>query len=474
MNIQENGAPKRSQEEKMLDGIESDDLKAVLRAVVARDPDQVEFHSAIHEVILSLEPVFNKNPELLPILAQLCEPERQIIFRVPWLDDSNNMQINRGFRIQFSSAIGPYKGGLRFHPSVNASIMKFLAFEQCFKNALTGLPLGAGKGGSDFNPKGRSDGEIMRFCQSFMSELFRHIAEDVDVPAGDIGVGSKEVGYLFGQYKRISNHFQGALTGKGMEFGGSVCRPEATGFGVVFLAQELIADRGGDRGSDLKDKRCVVTGAGNVARFCAVKLISSGAKVIAISDSKGTLVATDAEGFTKEDLDQVKKIKSSHSGDLADFKSKNSIKYFGDKTKPWALEEVGNIDLAFPCATQNEFDENDVEAVAKKGCWAVIEGANMPVTSSGAAALAAKKIIHVPGKMANAGGVAVSGLEMAQNRTMGTWDGEDVYNRLQTIMKDIYHTAKQAAEGYGVELGAGANIAAFLKVAEALKAQGAV
>jgi len=441
-----------------------------------RDPDQMEFHSAIHEVVLSLQPVLNKKPDPLPILAQLCEPERQIIFRVPWLDDSNAMQINRGFRIQFSSAIGPYKGGLRFHPSVNASIIKFLAFEQCFKNALTGLPLGAGKGGSDFNPKGRSDGEIMRFCQSFMSELFRHIAQDVDVPAGDIGVGSKEVGYLFGQYKRISNHFQGALTGKGMEFGGSICRPEATGFGVVFLAQELLADRGGDNFGDLKDKRCVVTGSGNVARFCAVKLISSGAKVIAISDSKGTLVTTGSEGFTKSDMDQVKKIKSSHSGKLADFKreSDNSIKYFGDNTKPWALEEVGNIDLGFPCATQNELDENDAEAIAKKGCWAIIEGANMPVTSAGAAALVAKKIIHVPGKMANAGGVAVSGLEMAQNRTMVTWDGEDVYNRLQTIMKDIYHTSKQAAEEFGVDLGAGANIAAFLKVAEALKAQGAV
>jgi glutamate dehydrogenase (NADP+) len=448
-------------------------LQDVLRSIVARDPDQVEFHAAIHEVVLSLQPVFKKNPDLIPILAQLCEPERQIIFRVPWLDDSNNIQINRGFRIQFSSAIGPYKGGLRFHPSVNASIMKFLAFEQSFKNALTGLPLGAGKGGSDFNPKGRSDGEIMRFCQSFMNELFRHIAQDVDVPAGDIGVGATEIGYLFGQYKRISNHFQGALTGKGMEFGGSVCRPEATGFGVVFLAQELLADR--DGGGDLKEKRCVVTGAGNVARFCAMKLISSGAKVIAMSDSKGTLVATNDEGFTKESVDQVKQIKSSHSGDLADFKSSdNSIKYFGDKTKPWALEEVGDIDLAFPCATQNEFDENDAEAVAKKGCWAVIEGANMPVTAAAGEILLAKKIIHVPGKMANAGGVAVSGLEMAQNRTMINFNGEEIYNRLKNIMKEIFYTAKQAAEEYGVELGAGANIAAFLKLAEALKAQGAV
>lgn len=296
--------------------------------MLRRDPHQPEFLAAVKEVVTSLQPVFEKHPELLPIFRQLCEPERQIIFRVPWLDDNNKLQINRGFRVQFSSAIGPYKGGLRYHPSVNLSIIKMLGFEQVLKNALTGLPLGAGKGGADFDPKGRSGGEIQRFCQSFMMELYRHIAHDIDVPAGDIGVGTKEIGWLFGQYKRLTGQFQGVLTGKGMQFGGSLVRPEATGYGVVFLTEELLADRGKGRLESLKGARCLVSGSGNVAGFCAQKLVSRGAIVISISDSKGTVIEPD--GFTLEQIQEIQSIKAFHAGDLTAYK-RPTAKYFGDR-----------------------------------------------------------------------------------------------------------------------------------------------
>ena len=345
-------------------------------------------------------------------------------------------------------------------------------------------------GGADFDPKGRSDGEIQRFCQSYMTELYRHISEDIDVPAGDQGVGSKEIGFMFGQYKRLTGRFQGVLTGKGKGFGGSVCRPEATGYGVVFLAEELARDRhgggGGGGGGEKKNEneeaassssllqgaRCLVSGAGNVARFCAFKLVESGAVVLSMSDSKGTVV--EPNGFTKEQLLHVNHIKSTHSGSLTEYSSPTA-KYFGGGAKPWTLEEVGNnIMLAFPCATQNELDDRDAAALVKKGCWAVIEGANMPVTADAISLLSSKNVIHIPGKIANAGGVAVSGLEMAQNRSMMTWEGAEVYGKLHEIMKKVYRTAKETAEEYDVDLAAGANIAAFFKVSDAVVAQGAV
>jgi len=442
-------------------------VQEVLKAVHMRDPDQDDFLTAVHEVALSLQPVFEADPGFLPVFAQLCEPERQIVFRVPWLDDSNSLRINRGFRVQFSSAIGPYKGGTRFHPSVNLSIIKMLAMEQVFKNALVTLPLGAGKGGSDFNPKGKSDGEIQRFCHSYMLELSRYIAGDMDVPAGDIGVGTKEIGYMYGQYKRIKGRFEGALTGKGLEYGGSWCRPEATGYGVVFLAEEFLADIG----VDLKSVRCAVSGSGNVARFCCIKLQQMGAKVITISDSKGSLIEPD--GFTREQLQQIDHIKSNHNGSLSDYKSDTGI-YLGDRAKPWTAEATGQIDVSFPCATQNELDDGDADALAKKGCKAVIEGANMPVTAQGVKKLQSLGIAHIPGKMANAGGVATSGLEMAQNRSMLHWDGAEVMSRLKKIMKDVYQQSKKYSEEYNVSIGDGANIAAFMKVGTAMRSQGAI
>jgi glutamate dehydrogenase (NADP+) len=444
-------------------------LQNVLEAIYTRDPAQPEFHNAVHEVATSLQPLFSKKPELVPVFAQLCEPERQIIFRVAWLDDDNQLQVNRGFRVQFSSAIGPYKGGLRFHPSVNLSILKMLGFEQVFKNALTSLPLGGAKGGSDFNPKGRSDGEIQRFCQSFMTELSRHISEDVDVPAGDIGVGAQEIGYLFGQYKRITGRFEGVLTGKGETFGGSICRPEATGYGTVFMAEEALQDTG----SKLEGARCLVSGAGNVALHCAKKLLDKGAVVLSLSDSKGTIIEKD--GFTAEKLDKVKKIKRGHTGKLEDYvKESDTAEYFGDGQRPWRIEASGDVDVALPCATQNELDEEDARSLLDRGCKAVVEGANMPTTAGAVEALLQGGALHVPGKMANAGGVAVSGLEMAQNRAMSSWESEEVLSRLSEIMTGIYRMAKDASEEYDVTLGAGANIAAFMRVAEALQAQGAV
>lgn len=433
----------------------------------ARDPDQPEFLNAVHEVAVSLQALFEEEPEYLKVFEQMVEPERQLVFRVAWLDDENTTRVNRGYRVQFNSAIGPYKGGTRYHKSVNLSIIKMLGFEQVFKNALVTLPLGAGKGGSDFDPKGKSDGEIMRFCQSYMLELARYVAGDIDVPAGDIGVGPKEIGYMYGQYKRVTGRFEGALTGKGMTFGGSWCRPEATGFGVVFLTQEVLKDMG----VALESCRCAVSGSGNVARFCVKKLITSGATVVSVSDSKGTLIESD--GFTLEKLRQIDEIKSTHNGSLADYKSDSCI-YVGDRAKPWDSDQIGNIDIAFPCATQNELDENDVKALVEKGCKVVIEGANMPVTADGIEALKEAGVPHIPGKMANAGGVAVSGLEMAQNRSMLTWGQSEVHDKLGVIMKEVYRQAKECSEKYQVPISDGANISAFLKVGSAMKAQGAV
>lgn len=439
----------------------------VLSTIAGRNSGEHEFLDAVKEVGVSLQPVFKEHPNMIRIFEQICEPERQVIFRVAWLDDNNCLQVNRGFRIQFNSAIGPYKGGLRYHPTVNASIIKMLGFEQIFKNALTTLPLGGAKGGADFNPKGRSDGEIQRFCQSFMTELVRHIAEDMDVPAGDIGVGSREIGYLFGQYRRLSGRFQGAITGKELPYGGSLCRPEATGYGVVMLAEEMLKDQN----DDIKGKRCAVSGSGNVALHCARMLVKSGAIVLAVSDSQGTLV--EPEGFTQEQLRDIQKVKMDRKARLSECCTKSS-KHFGDGQHPWTLEEIGDIDLAFPCATQGELDQDEVDSLAKKGCKAVIEGANMPTTAAGVERLHHHNILYVPGKMANAGGVAVSGLEMAQNRMMQAWTADEVYKKLKDIMKDIYTTAKKCAEQYSVDLSSGANIAAFLKVGEAVKAQGAV
>lgn len=427
----------------------------------------MEFHNALHEVALSLQPVFEHDPTFLPVFEQLIEPERQIVFRVPWLNDQNELKINRGFRVQFSSAIGPYKGGTRFHPTVSLSVIKMLGFEQVFKNALVTLPLGAGKGGSDFDPKGKSEGEIQRFCQSYMTELARYIAGDVDVPAGDIGVGGREIGFMYGQFKRLTGKFEGSLTGKGMAFGGSWCRPEATGYGVVYLAEQFLSDNG----MKLEGTRCALSGSGNVARFCASKLVAKGAVVVSMSDSKGTLIEPD--GFTADQIKQIHEIKSTHNGSLKDFSSTTCV-YVGDRAKPWGLKETGEIHIAFPCATQDEFDEKDAAAVKDKGCTAVIEGANMPVTPEGVKKLLELHIPHVPGKMANAGGVAVSGLEMAQNRSMLLWEGKEVDEKLRKIMGDVYMQSKACAEKYQVSLGDGANISAFLKVGTALRFQGAV
>ncbi|GAB4816476.1 hypothetical protein N2152v2_003522 [Parachlorella kessleri] len=445
--------------------LDSKELQELLESVAKRDPDQPEFLQAVTEVAASLQPVFKKRPELLPVFRRLCEPERQVMFRVAWLDDNNEIQINRGFRVQFSSAIGPYKGGLRFHPSVNLSIMKFLGFEQVFKNSLTTLAIGGGKGGSDFDPKGKSDGEIMRFCQSFMTELARHIGSSTDIPAGDIGVGSKEIGYLFGQFKRLTKEFVPVLTGKGLEWGGSFVRPEATGFGAVFFAEEVLKDKG----ESLEGKRCLVSGAGNVAQYCAELLVERGAKVLTLSDSKGFIFKK--EGLTKEDVSEVMKIKGSHNGSLKDL-SDGAIEYCEGKSHPWGLDV--EVDMVFPCATQNEVGEEDAKELVKKGCKYVVEGANMPCTPEAAKLFASEGVTYCPGKAANAGGVAVSGLEIIQNRLGEAWEKDEVQERLQNIMQSIFQACKQAAEEYKVDLAAGANIAGFLKVAEAMLAQGAV
>jgi len=445
------------------------DLKVneFMAKVIAKNPGESEFHQAVQEVAESLFPFIEENPKYqhAKILERMVEPERVIMFRVPWLDDNGQIQINRGFRIQMNSAIGPYKGGLRFHPTVNLGILKFLAFEQVFKNSLTTLPMGGGKGGSDFDPKGKSDNEVMRFCQSFMSELQRFIGPDTDVPAGDIGVGGREIGYLYGQYKRIRNEFTGVLTGKAIEWGGSLIRPEATGYGAVYFAEEMLKTRQ----MDLKGKVAVVSGSGNVSQYAAQKLIQMGAKVVTLSDSSGFIY--DAEGIDEEKLAYVFHLKNVRRGRIKDYADKYNAKYFDGQT-PWGIK----CDLAFPCATQNEINEDDARELVKNGCFLISEGANMPSTPEAVEVFLESKILYGPGKAANAGGVSTSGLEMTQNSMRLPWTREEVDARLHQIMINIHESCvKYGTEEDGfINYVKGANIGGFIKVADAMLAQGVV
>jgi len=442
-------------------------IQAVYEQVLSRNPCEVEYHQAVKEVLDCLGPVLKKHPEYVEakILERLVEPERQLIFRVPWQDDKGNIHINRGFRIEFNSALGPYKGGLRFHPTVNASILKFLGFEQIFKNALTTLPIGGGKGGSDFNPKGKSDNEVMRFCQSFMTELTRHIGPNTDVPAGDIGVGGREIGFMFGQYKRIRNEFTGTFTGKGLNWGGSLIRPEATGYGCVYFAQEMLKCRG----EKIEGKVCTVSGSGNVAQYTVEKLNQLGAKVISLSDSNGTIY--DPDGIDDEKLAFVFDLKNVRRGRIKEYTEKFGVKYLEGK-RPWDIK----CDCAFPSATQNEISGDDAKTLLKNGCYLVAEGANMPSTPEAIEQLTSNKILYGPGKAANAGGVATSGLEMAQNAQHIAWGRKEVDKRLHEIMIAIHKQCYETAEEYGQSnnLVMGANIAGFVKVADAMLDQGLV
>jgi len=445
-----------------------------MAGVISRNPEQKEFHQAVREVVESLVPVLDKHPEYrkAKILERIVEPERVVLFRVPWVDDQGDVQVNRGMRVEFSSAIGPYKGGLRFHPSVNLGIIKFLGFEQIFKNALTTLPMGGGKGGSDFDPKGKTNNEVMRFCQSFMTELFRHVGADTDVPAGDIGVGGREIGYLFGQFKRIVNRFEGVLTGKSLNWGGSLIRPEATGFGAVYFAEEMLKTRG----ESIKGKRCVVSGSGNVAQFAAQKLLQLGGKVLTFSDSNGFIV--DEEGINEAKLAFVMDLKNIRRGRIKEYvdkypKAKYHVTAPGATTNPlWQIK----CDVALPCATQNEISAEDANVLVKNGCYCVSEGANMPSTPEAINVFIESKILYGPGKAANAGGVAVSGLEMSQNSMRMSWSREEVDQKLHNIMRSIHKTCLGTAEAYGTpgNYVNGANIAGFIKVADAMMDQGIV
>ncbi len=438
-----------------------------LELVKRRNAGEPEFLQAVQEVLESLEPVIEKNPIYVDenILGRICEPERQIIFRVPWMDDQGNVHVNRGFRFEFNSALGPYKGGLRFHPSVNQSILKFLGFEQIFKNSLTTLPMGGGKGGSDFDPKGKSDAEVMRFCQSFMTELQRHIGAQTDVPAGDIGVGGREIGYMFGQYKRLRNEFTGVLTGKALNWGGSLIRPQATGYGCVYFAQEMLKTRG----DSLEGKTCVVSGSGNVAQYTVEKVTELGGKCVSLSDSTGTI--HDEEGITPEKLAWVMDLKNVRRGRIKEYADHFRAKYYENK-RPWDIP----CDCAFPSATQNEISGEDARALLKNGCMLVSEGANMPSAPEAVDLFVEKRILYGPGKAANAGGVATSGLEMSQNATMMKWPREEVDSKLNKIMVAIHEQCVAAAEeyGFGGNYVAGANIAGFVKVADAMLDQGLV
>jgi glutamate dehydrogenase (NADP+) len=437
------------------------------RRVVERNANEPEFHQAVQEVLDSLVPVLEKHPEYieLGIVERIVEPERQIIFRVPWVDDTSKVQVNRGFRVQFNSAIGPYKGGLRFHPSVYIGIIKFLGFEQVFKNSLTGLPIGGGKGGSDFDPKGKSDAEVMRFCQSFMTELYRHIGQDVDVPAGDIGVGGREVGFLFGQYKRIKNAYEaGVLTGKGLLYGGSLVRTQATGYGLAYFVDEMLKEKG----MSFAGKTVLISGSGNVSIYATEKVQQLGGKVVAVSDSNGYVY--DANGIN---LDTVKRIKEVERRRISEYvKAHPTAEYHNGWEGIWTIP----CDIALPCATQNEINENDAKILVKNGCKAVGEGANMPTTLEGTKVFLDNGVLFGPAKAANAGGVATSALEMSQNSMRLAWTFEEVDAKLKNIMVNIYKNARNAAEEYGCKdnLVVGANIAGFVKVAEAMKAQGLV
>ena len=443
-------------------------IDEVMNIVLKRNAGELEFHQAVKEVLDSLKAVFERHPKYQKnrILERFVEPERVIQFRVPWTDDAGNIQINRGFRIEFSSAIGPYKGGLRFHPTVNVGILKFLAFEQILKNSLTTLPMGGGKGGSDFDPKGKSDAEVMHFCQSFMTELCRHIGPDTDVPAGDIGVGGREIGFLFGQYKRLRNEFTGVLTGKGLNWGGSLIRPEATGYGATYFAAEMLATRG----DSIKGKVCTVSGSGNVAQYTIEKVNELGGKCVTLSDSNGTIY--DPAGITTEKLAYVMELKNVRRGRIRDYADKFKGVQYEEGKRPWGVK----CDCAFPSATQNEISEEDAKALVKNGCTLVAEGANMPTEPEGVDVFLKTKILYGPGKAANAGGVAVSGLEMSQNAQHTSWTREEVDRRLQDIMKAIHRAVSETAKEYNQpgNYVLGANIAGFVKVADAMLDQGVV
>ncbi len=445
-------------------------LDRFMQGLIKRNPGEPEFHQAVHEVAESVIPFILDNVRYREagILERMTEPDRTVMFRVVWEDDEGNIRVNRGFRVQFNNAIGPYKGGLRFHPTVNLSILKFLGFEQTFKNSLTTLPIGAGKGGSDFNPRDKSDREIMRFCQAFMSELYHHIGPNTDVPAGDIGVGAREISYLFGQYKRLTGEFTGALTGKGIEFGGSLIRTEATGWGAAFFMQAMLAHRG----ESVEGKTCVLSGSGNVALYCAQKLIQLGAKVVTLSDSSGFI--HDADGLDEDKLHWLIDLKTRRRGRISEYAEQFGCQYH-EGTRPWGVA----CDLAFPCAVQNELDQQDARTLAVNGCQAVAEGANMPTTVEAIKVLHDAGVVFGPGKAANAGGVAVSGMEMSQNSIRMAWGAEELEHRLRDIMNGIHDQCVHYGENNGqngeqVNYVRGANVAGFRKVADAMLAYGAI
>jgi glutamate dehydrogenase (NADP+) len=442
-------------------------VEKFMAAIKAKNPGENEFHQAVHEVAESLIPFIEENPKYkhAKILERIAEPERVVLFRVPWLDDKGEIQINKGYRIEMNSAIGPYKGGLRFHPTVNLGILKFLAFEQVLKNSLTTLPMGGGKGGSDFDPKGKSENEVMRFCQSFMTELSKHIGPNTDVPAGDIGVGGREIGYLFGQYKRLRNEFTGVLTGKGINWGGSLIRPEATGYGATYFAQSMLETRG----DTLKDKVVAISGSGNVAQFACEKVTEMGGKVVTLSDSSGYIY--DPAGIDKEKLDYVMELKNVRRGRIKEYAEKYGVEYY-EGQRPWSVK----CDVAMPNATENEINEEQAKTLIKNGCYCVSEGANMPSTPEAINAYLEAGILYGPGKAANAGGVAVSGLEMTQNSMRLSWTRKEVDEKLHMIMKNIHATCvKYGKQDDGfINYVQGANIGGFIKVADAMLAQGVV
>lgn len=445
--------------------LEEISLEAITKLIEERDPHQTEFQQAIHEVMEDVIPFVKENGKYSNpgLLERLVEPERAVMFRIPWEDDEGNYRVNRGYRVQFNSALGPYKGGLRFHPSVNLSIIKFLAFEQTFKNSLTGLPLGGGKGGSDFNPRGKSDAEIMRFCQSFMNELYRYVSKDTDVPAGDIGVGEREIGYMFGQYKRLTAEFSGVLTGKGLAYGGSKVRLQATGFGLLYFVREMLKQKD----HALEDKKVVISGSGNVAQYACEKAIQLGAKVISMSDSDGYII--DEDGITEEKLKWIKELKNDRSGRIKEYAKEFDCEF--SEGKPWALK----CDIALPCATQNEIEESDAKSLIKNEVICVAEGANMPCTDKAVKAFQKAGVLYAPGKASNAGGVAVSGLEMTQNSERLSWSFDDVDEKLVNIMQTIHNKCTQHGKiGDDVNYMKGANVAGFIKVADAMIAQGNV
>ena len=443
------------------------DLNSLFQTIKQRDPNQAPFHQAVEEVFMSLQPFLAKNPQYTKqgLLERIVEPERVVMFRVSWVDDKGQVQVNRGYRVQMSSAIGPYKGGLRFHPTVDLGVLKFLAFEQVFKNALTTLPMGGGKGGSDFDPKGKSDAEVMRFCQAFMSELYRHIGADTDVPAGDIGVGGREIGFLFGQYKKLSNEFTSVLTGKGLTYGGSLIRPEATGYGTVYFADHMLKTKG----DSMAHKRVTISGSGNVAQYAAEKAIQLGAQVLTVSDSNGFVKFPDS-GMTEAQLAALIELKEVRRERISVYAKEQGLEYFEGK-RPWGVA----CDVALPCATQNELDENDAKTLLANGVKCVAEGANMPSTLGAVEAFINAKILYAPGKASNAGGVATSGLEMSQNHMHLSWTREEVDARLFDIMQNIHENCVEngTENGYTNYVN-GANIAGFKKVAEAMLAQGVV